>query len=148
MPCYVIYWNNVVRNEYNQNDRTVHPIRMLSYVTGDPTSCKAWIFLVGCFVYAVLGGVTGYLQSEVLAYYYNGSEEDSNSKTKGWQWQLIVYPIIVGLSGMLLGLGVRLLSYDKYPRAGIATHVIVAGIFQMFSIIYCVTAIRMVASPI
>ena len=69
MPCYVIYWNNVVRNEYNQNDRTVHPIRMLSYVTGDPTSCKAWIFLVGCFVYAVLGGVTGYLQSEVLLAY-------------------------------------------------------------------------------
>lgn len=75
-------------------------------------------------------------------YYYNGSDEDdSNSKTKGWQH--IVYPIIVGLSGMLLGLGVRLLSYDKYPRAGIATHVIVAGIFQMFSIIYCFTTIQL-----
>jgi hypothetical protein len=41
------------------------------------------------------------------------------------EWQLIVYPIIVGLSGMLLVLGVRLLpSYDKYPRVGIATHVL------------------------
>lgn len=133
------------RDERIQSEQQNRPpkmvlIRTLSYVTGDPTSSKAWLFLGGCFLYAVLGGVTGYLQSEVLD--NNGNEEGSISKSKTKGVQLVVYPIIIGLSGMLLVLGVRFLPYDKYPRAGIATHVIiVAGLFQMFSIIYCFTAI-------
>mmetsp|Transcript_8548 Transcript_8548/g.14836 ORF Transcript_8548/g.14836 Transcript_8548/m.14836 type:complete len:174 (-) Transcript_8548:10-531(-) len=118
------------REERKRSEQQSRPaetvlIRTLSYVTGDPKSWKAWIFLLGCFLYAVLGGATGYLQSEVLANY--NSNEEGSSETKGVL--LVVYPIIVGLSGMLLVLGVRLLPYDRYPRAGIATHVIVAGLF-------------------
>lgn len=113
-------------------------IRTLSYVTGDPKSWKAWVFLVGCSLYAVLGGATGYLQSEVLADY---NEAEGSSETKGAL--LVVYPIMVGLFGMLLVLGVRLLPYDTHPRAGMATHVIVAGCFQMFAIIYCFSAVQL-----
>jgi len=127
------------REERKQSEQQSRPattvlIRPLSNVTGNPKSWKAWMFLTGCCLYALLGGATGYLQSEVMAN-YNGSSE-----TKGVQ--LVVYPIIVGISGMLLVLGVRLLPYDKYPRAGIATHVIVAGCFQMFAIIYCFSAVQ------
>jgi len=132
----------ILSEQQNRAPNTVL-IRMLSYVTGDPTtSCKAYIFIIGCFLYAVLGGFTGYLQSEALVdNYYNEDEEIMKSKTNTKGVQLVVYPIIIGLSGMLLVLGVRLLPYDKYPRAGIATHVIVAGLLQMFSIIYSFTAV-------
>ncbi|KAL7529784.1 hypothetical protein ACHAXR_003154 [Thalassiosira sp. AJA248-18] len=105
----------------------------------DSKSWKAWMFLLGCSLYAVLGGATGYLQPEALAD-YNGNKEGS-SETKGVL--LIVYPILVGLSGVLMVLGVRLLPYDTYPRAGMATHVIVAGCFQMFAIIYCFSAAQL-----
>jgi len=127
----------ILSEQQNRAPNTVL-IRMLSYVTGDPTSCKSYIFIIGCFLYAVLGGFTGYLQSKALG---NTYEEIMKSQTKTKGVQLVVYPIIIGLSGILLVLGVRLLPYDKYPRAGIATHVIVAGLFQMFSIIYSFTAV-------
>ena len=128
------------REEQERSEQQSRPtntvlIRTLSYVTGDPKSWKAWMFLLGCSLYAVLGGATGYLQSEVLA------NEEGISETKGVL--LVVYPIIVGLSGVLLVFGVKLLPYDKYPQAGIASHVIVAGLFQMFAIIYCFSAIQL-----
>lgn len=117
-------------------------IRTLSYVTGDPKSSKAWKFLVGCALYAALGGTAGFLQADVLAA-ASGTAEGGGSggKTKGAL--LVVYPIVVGLSGVLLVLGVRLLPYDKYPRAGTVTHVMVAGCFQMFAVIYCFTAVQL-----
>ncbi|KAL7523175.1 hypothetical protein ACHAWF_001242 [Thalassiosira exigua] len=99
-------------------------IRTLSYVTGNPKSLKAWTFLVGCTLYAVLGGMSGFLQADVLA-----AAEEGNSKTKGVL--LVLYPIIVGLLGVSL----------VFP--GTAAHVIVAGCFQMFSIVYCFEAVQL-----
>ena len=106
---------------------------------GDPRSFKAWTFLVGCVLYALLGAITGFLQTDALV--TGETETDTKAKAKGPL--LIVYPIGIGVSGSLLVLGVRLLPYDTHPKAGIALHVVMAGCFQMFSIIYCFASVTL-----
>jgi hypothetical protein len=113
-------------------------IRNLSYVTGDPRSLKAWVFLVGSALYAILGGVTGFMQADVLAAHGAGVE---THKAKGPL--LVLYPIIIGVSGAMLVLGVRIFPYETHRKAGTALHVAMAGCFQMFSIIYCFEAVTL-----
>ena len=111
-------------------------IRNLSYITGNPRSLKAWVFLMGCVLYAAFGAATGGLQANVLSDHNAGSK--NKAKAKGAL--LIVYPIAIGLCGALLVLGVRWMPYTRHPKAGMAFHVIMAGCFQMFVIMYCFQA--------
>lgn len=114
-------------------------IRNLSYVTGDPTSLKAWVFLIGTALYAVLGGTTGFLQAQVLA----TQEQREGTETTAKGSLLILYPILIGVSGALLVLGVRFLPYGTHRKSGIAFHVVMAGCFQMFPIIYAFETISL-----
>lgn len=132
------------RNQRERPDRDGRPpetvlIRNLSYIVGDPRSFKVWTFLVGCVLYAVLGAVTGFLQTDALV--AGETETDTKAKAKGPL--LVVYPIVIGVSGSLLVLGVRLLPYDTHSKAGIALHVVTAGCFQMFSIVYCFATVTL-----
>ena len=133
-----------ISEQRNRSDgRAPEPvlIRNLSYIVGNPKSLKAWVFLIGCILYAAFGGATGGLQADVLSDHNAAlalADNASASKAKGAL--LIVYPIIIGLCGALLVLGVRWMPYGTYPKAGIAFHVLMAGCFQMFSIIYCFEA--------
>ena len=113
-------------------------IRNLSTVTGDPRSLKAWVFLLGAVVYAILGGVTGALQAHAL------DDHDVPEGTKAPSGLLLtLYPVIIGVSGASLVLGVRLLPWDTHFRAGIIFNVVAAGSFQMFCIMYGFVSIQL-----
>lgn len=118
-------------------------IRNLSYIVGNPRSLKAWMFLIGCALYAALGGATGGLQAAVLSDHNAALAPAGSSTNKAKGALLVVYPIAIGVCGALLVLGVRWVPYTTYPKAGMALHVVMAGCFQMFSIIYCFEAVTL-----
>ena len=133
-----------ISEQRNRSDgRAPEPvlIRNLSYIVGNPKSLKAWVFLIGCVLYAAFGAATGGLQADVLSDHNAALAQAGSASTgKAKGALLIVYPIIIGLCGALLVLGVRWMPYATYPKAGMAFHVVMAGCFQMFSIIYCFEA--------